>query len=70
MFEGSDADRNGLQLCDPTDIEAEVQVLQRIAPDCIRGAVVDRPELLEPVRTILALLPGEERLVWKVDSFF
>jgi len=60
--------RNGLAECDPTDLEAEVQVLNPIAPDCIRGAVVYRPELVEPVRTILALLPGEKRLV-VVDSF-
>ena len=63
MFEGSDEDRNGLPLCCPTDIEAEVQVLQPIARDCILGAVVYGPELVEPVRTILALLPGEKRPV-------
>jgi hypothetical protein len=68
MFEGSDEDRNGLRLCDPTDIQAEVQVLEPITPDCILGAVVYRPELAEPVRTILAPLPGEKRRV-VVDSF-
>lgn len=68
MFAGSDEDRNGLPQCDPTDIQAEVQVLEPIAPDRILGAVVYRPELVEPVRTILALLPGEKRLV-VVDSF-
>ena len=68
MFAGSDEDRNGLPPCYPTDIEAEVQVLEPIAPNCIRGAVVYRRELDEPVRTILALLPGEKRQV-EVDSF-
>jgi hypothetical protein len=68
MFAGSDKDRSGLPLCRPTDIQAEVQVLQPIDPDCILGAIVERPELVEPVRTILALLPGEKRQVLKVDS--
>lgn len=68
MFAGSDEDRNGLPPRYPTDIEAEVQVLQPIAPDCIIGAVVYRRGLFEPVRTILALLPGEKRQV-EVDSF-
>jgi hypothetical protein len=68
MFAGSDEDRNGLPLCYPTDIQAEVQVLQRIAPDCILGAGVYRPELVEPVRTILSLLPGKKRQV-EVGSF-
>jgi hypothetical protein len=69
MFAGSDEDRSGLPLCCPTDIQAEVQVLQPIATDCILGAIVERPELVEPVRTILALLPGEKRQVLEVDSF-
>jgi hypothetical protein len=68
MFEGSNEDRNGLPPYYPTDIQAEVQVLEPIAPDCILGAVVYRPELVEPVSTILALLPGEKRRV-VVDSF-
>ena len=69
MFAGSDEDRSGCTPCYPTDIEAEVQVLQPIAPDCILWAIVERPELVEPVRTILALLPGEKRQVFEVDSF-
>lgn len=68
MFAGSDEDRSGLLLRYTTDIEAEVQVLQPIAPDCILGAIVERPELVEPVRTILSLLPGEKRQVLEVDS--
>ena len=69
MFAGSDEDRSGLPLGHPTDIEAEVQVLRPIPRDCIIGAIVERPELVEQVRTILALLPGEKRQVWEVDSF-
>jgi ssDNA thymidine ADP-ribosyltransferase, DarT len=68
MFAGSDEDRKSLPMCYPTDIEAEVQVLEPIAPVCILGVVVYRPELVEPVRTILAPLPGEERPVL-VDTF-
>lgn len=46
-----------------TDPEAEVQVLQPIAPNCILGAVVYRPEMVEKVQAELDCLPGTKRMV-------
>lgn len=63
MFEGSDEERNGRPPWCPTDAEAEVQVLEPIARDCILGAGVERREVGEWVSTILKRLPGEKRLV-------
>lgn len=54
MFAGSNDARSGLAPSYPTDPEAEVQVLECIAPKYILAAVVDRPELVEPVRAILS----------------
>jgi hypothetical protein len=38
VFVGSNDERNGHALCEPTHLEAEVQVLDPIAPDYIRGS--------------------------------
>jgi hypothetical protein len=40
----------------PTDPEAEVQVMECIAPHYIRGAVVNQSGIVEPVRRILGEL--------------
>ena len=63
MFGGSNQSSSGLVQGYPTDIEAEVQVLDPIAPDCIAGAIVDHPKWVEPVQAVLGCLPGEERTV-------
>jgi hypothetical protein len=63
MFGGSNQSRSGLVQGYPTDIEAEVQVLDPIAPDYIVGAIVDRPKMVEPVQAVLGCLPGEKRPV-------
>ena len=68
MFDGSKEERSGFERCRPTDLEAEVQVLDPIAPDCILGTIVDRSELVEPVQLVLERLPGEQRPVL-VDAF-
>ncbi len=47
----------------PTYSSAEVQVLDPIAPEYIRGAWVDDSELAEVVDDQLRLLPGDERMV-------
>ena len=59
MFAGSKDARSGLPHNYPTDPEAEVQVLERIAPEYILGAVVDRPEMVGPVK--IALSSGFDR---------
>jgi hypothetical protein len=70
MFVGSNEARNGLARCEPTDLGAEVQVLEPIAPDCILGAFVERPEMVEPVQAVLECLPGKKRpVVVNVDAF-
>lgn len=63
MFEGSDEARNGRAPCDPTDLQAEVQVLEPIASEFILGAVVDRPRMVEPVQSLLNGLRGGPRPV-------
>jgi hypothetical protein len=68
MFDGSKEEREGLELCWPTDPEAEVQVLEPIAPSCILGVIVDRSELVGPVQLVLEHLPGEQRPVF-VEAF-
>jgi hypothetical protein len=70
MFAGSNEARNCLARCEPTDLEAEVQVLGRIAPDCILGAFVERSVMIEPVQAVLECLPGKKRpVVLEVDAF-
>lgn len=68
MFDGSEEERKNLERCMPTDIEAEVQVLEPIERDCILGVVVYRPELVEPVQRLLENLPGKQKFV-VVDEF-
>jgi hypothetical protein len=51
MFTGSN--RSGLEKCEPTDQEAEVQVLESIASKYILGAIVSRPEMVESVKVVL-----------------
>ena len=68
MFDGSDQERSGLAPYEPTDPEAEVQVLEPIAPQWILGAVVNDPDMLEPVQVILNGLTGAQRPV-AVDDF-
>lgn len=68
MFGGTEADRSGLADNQPTDNDAEVQVLEAISPAYILGAVVDRFEMVEPVQLILNNLPEGPRAV-QVDPF-
>jgi hypothetical protein len=63
MFDGSPEDRQSLPSSFPTDPAAEVQVLDRIAPQCIAGAIVDHPQLVEPVQALLAELGGNRPVV-------
>lgn len=63
MFAGGEAARRDLAPHVPTDPEAEVQVFERIGSDCIHGAVVGQPGLVEPVRAILDGLPGRPRQI-------
>ena len=64
MFVASNEARDGVARCEPTDLEAEVQVLEPIAPDCILGAFVERPKMVEPVQAVLECLPGKKRPVF------
>jgi hypothetical protein len=59
MFVGSQEARK----CYTTDPEAEVQVLEPIAPNCILGALVYRPEMVEKVQAESDRLPGAKRMV-------
>ena len=59
MFAGSKEARSGLPHNYPTDPEAEVQVLDRIAPSYILGAVVDRTEMIDPVQIAISSLPSK-----------
>lgn len=52
----------------PTYPDAEVQVLQPIAPDLICGAWVEKLEIAQAVQDELNRLPGDERTTW-VRSF-
>lgn len=63
MFTGSNEVRSGLARCHPTDPEAEVQVIEAIAPKYILGAIVDRREMVEFVQTTLNALPNGSRPV-------
>lgn len=63
MFAGSNEVRSGLARCYPSDPEAEVQVLEPIASEYILGAIVDRPEMVEPVQKILNGLLDYQRQV-------
>lgn len=58
MFDGSIEERQNLPPSYPTDLGAEVQVMEPIAPDYILGAVVDRDEMIAPVQAILSQLEG------------
>lgn len=68
MFGGTEADRSRLPDNQPTDSDAEVQVLEAISPAYILGAVVDRFEMVEPVQLILDNLPEGPRAV-QVEPF-
>ncbi len=63
MFAGSEETRSGLDLSEPTDPQAEVQVMGRIEPDFILGAIVNRQSMVRPVSDILSNLPGDPREV-------
>lgn len=63
MFDGSTEERNGLALCYPTFPDAEVQVLEPIAPTYIFGAVVSTPAAAACVDSILRKIPGSGRVV-------
>lgn len=58
----------GIPDCLTTRSDAEVQVLDPIAPDCILGAWVDAPHYAKKVQSDLNRLPGYERDVL-VDPF-
>lgn len=64
MFAGSNEIRSGLEQNYPTDPEAEVQVLEHVASKYIVGAIVERPEWLDPIQKCLNGLPGGPRLVF------
>lgn len=64
---GSGAD-NDLPMNCPTDPEAEVQVLEPVAPEYILGAVVNHSRMVEPVVRALSGLLGDSPLV-VVDKF-
>lgn len=51
----------GIPDCLTTRPEAEVQVLEPIAPEAISHAWVDRPNLAEAIQVELMRLPGQER---------
>lgn len=68
MFDESGDMRFGLNKNHPTDPEAEVQVMQPISPTYILGAVVYRPEMVEPVQEVLSELFEAAPLV-VVDEF-
>ena len=52
----------------PADPEAEVQVLDPIAPNHILGAVVNKSRMVEPVREMLRDLLGDSPSV-AVEDF-
>lgn len=47
----------------PTDPEAEVQILDPIAPSHILGAVVNQSSMVDPVKDVLRDLLGDPPLV-------
>ncbi|MFC4435446.1 DarT ssDNA thymidine ADP-ribosyltransferase family protein [Cupriavidus respiraculi] len=63
MFAGSDAERGGMAASWPTDPEAEVQVLESIAPTYIVSAIVGGQKWVEPVQDLLNAIPGPQRTV-------
>lgn len=63
MFEGNNEARTGLADCYPTYSDAEVQVMQSIAPTYIIGAVVSRPAKAEIVNEMLNGTLGRHRPV-------
>lgn len=64
MFDGDAQERSGLEPWHPTDPEAEVQVLEAIAPQYIIAAIVESEGLVDYVQTTLNLLKGEPRPVF------
>ena len=63
MFDGSIGERIGLDPREPTFQDAEVQVLEPIAPTYIFGAVVSTPAAAARVETIFRAAPGAARVV-------
>lgn len=63
MFDGSTEQRNGLEPCDPTFEDAEVQVLEPIAPPHIFGAIVSTPAAATRVNSIFCEASGATRVV-------
>lgn len=63
MFEGNNDARTGLADCYPTYSDAEVQVMQSIAPTYIVGAVVNRSEMADIVDEMLNGTLGGHRPV-------
>lgn len=68
MFDGRDGAANSLPMNYPADPEAEVQVLDPIAPNHILGAVVNKSRMVEPVREMLRDLLGDSPSV-AVEDF-
>lgn len=53
MFSGNEDERISIPPSCPTDPEAEVQVLEPIAPTCIIGAIVENSQMLELLQNYL-----------------
>jgi hypothetical protein len=68
MFEGDESEREGLASCFPTNIGAEVQVLENIAPTYIRAVVTNDSRIVEPLqKTLSSLFDGARPLVFVED---
>lgn len=63
MFDGSIEERTGLEPYDPTFEDAEVQVLEPIAPAQVFGAIVPTPAAAKRVNSIFCETSGAARAV-------
>lgn len=68
MFARGEGEESNLPVNYPTDPEAEVQVLEPIAPKHILGAIVNHPRMVEPVQGVLRELLGDSPIVM-VEGF-
>lgn len=70
MFDGSEEERTGLAVSEPTFPDAEVQVLEPIAPEYIFGAVVSTPAAAARVDAIFRTTPDVARVVQTNPALF
>lgn len=70
MFDGSTEERTGLAPCEPTFPDAEVQVLEPIAPANIFGAIASTPAAAARVDAIFRSTCGVERVVEMHPTLF